>query len=289
MSLASLLRGWALQIARTLITHIQRNGPLSPAASGMRNYAEPTMAEPASGGDGTKEFETTPDLVLITDAYGLFLGVSPSVVDLLGYEQHEIEGRLAIDFMHPLDLAETRDEMRAAKHTGRVRHFYCRYIHKTNRAVEFIWSGIWLEDKGQYVFVGRRPPAHERLPLTHRLDILDGYQITKGMFALSLVLAWFLGLGSNSTVEIRRLVEYFNGNTENWIAFMCGYTVACFVCLIWKQRIFQFAVSIVSIILWIWMGFVTIAAPGYVAAAGIYEIMLGVGSVAVLYYRGRQL
>jgi PAS domain S-box-containing protein len=239
--------------------------------------------------DAANEFETTSDLILITDAYGLFLRVSPSSRDLLGYEPEEIEGRLAPSFIHPTDLAETREEMRASRQSGRARHFYCRYVHKDGYPVELMWSGLWLEDKGQYVFVGRLPPRRVRLPFAHRLDVLDGFQISKGLFALSLVLAWAFDLGNSSTFEIRHLIEHFSGNTTNWIVFMSCYVVASLACLSWKQRLFQFVVSMVSVVIWIWMGFVTMAAPSYVAAAGIYEIMLGVGSICVLYLRGRQL
>jgi PAS domain S-box-containing protein len=247
---------------------------------------EPNSAEP---NDLPSEFETTPDLVLITDPFGLFLRVSPSIKNLLGYERDEIEGRLAIDFIHPLDLAETRDEMRASRQTGRVRHFYCRYIHKSHYSVELVWSGMWLEDKGEYVFIGRKPPARERLPFVHRVDALDGFQVAKGLFALSLVLAWVFDLGNNATFEVRRLVEHFDGNAVNWVVIMGVYAVACLICLAWKHRLIQFIVSIISILIWVWMGFVTLAAPHYVAAAGVYEMMLGLASVYVLYFRGRQL
>lgn len=239
--------------------------------------------------EANSEFETTPDLVLITDPYGLFLRVSPSVKALLGYEPEEVEGRLAIDFIHPSDLAETREQMAASRESGKVRHFYCRYISKEAKPVELVWSGIWFPDKEEYVFLGRVPPKSGRLPFQHRLDVLDGFQIAKGLFALSLVLAWVLDFGNNSTSEIRRIIQYFDRGEIYWASLMSCYVVACLLCLAWKQRMFQFAISIVSVVIWIWMGFVTLASPHYVAAAGIYEIMLGLGSIGVLYHRGRQL
>lgn len=242
-------------------------------------------------GEQEPEFGHTTDLVLVTDAYGLFLKVSENSKELLGYEHTEMEGRLATDFIHPVDLPDTRDETRLIRRYRRLRHFYCRYCPKQSNArpVEFLWTGIWNEQNGTYIFFGRLPKGRERLPLVHRMDVLDGFQISKGLFALSLVLAWCFDLGNNSTYEVRRIVDELNGATVNWVEFMSAYTVACLACLFWKQRWFQFCVSIVSIMIWIWMGFVTLAAPHYVAAAGIYEVILGLGSICVLYYRGRQL
>lgn len=122
------------------------------------------------------------------------------------------------------------------------------------------------------------------------LDILDGFQVSKGLFSASLVLSWLLGIGGNATREVRRLVDGLSGgDAAVWLVALAVYSAACFLCLVWKHRLFQFVVSVISVFIWIWMGFVTLWAPGYAAAAGLYEVMLGLGSIVVLYFRGRQL
>ena len=60
-------------------------------------------------------FETSLDLILVTDRKGVFLNVSPSAKDTLGYAPDEMIGRNAIDFIHPGDLHNTRNEMRLAR------------------------------------------------------------------------------------------------------------------------------------------------------------------------------
>jgi hypothetical protein len=219
----------------------------------------------------------------------MFLRVSPSVVNMLGFEPEEVQGRLAMDFIHPLDLGITRNEMRLIRRTGRPRHFYSRYINKASKPVELIWTGGWFKDKAEYVFVGRRPRGAEKLPLTHRLDLLDGYQISKGLFAVSLVSAWAADIGGFSMAEINNIIVEHDGDVAAFIAFLLTYAVATFTCVVWKHKLFQFIISLISIVMWIWMGFVTLLSPKYIAAAGIYEVMLGVGSIFVLYFRGRQL
>ena len=49
-------------------------------------------------------FETSLDLLLVTDRKGLLVDISPSSKDILGYEPGEMTGHIGIDFIHPDDL-----------------------------------------------------------------------------------------------------------------------------------------------------------------------------------------
>lgn len=254
---------------------------------------QPEHENPGSSADSppdvTPDTGNPDDLVLVTDPYGLFVRVSETSKNYLGYKHTEMEGRLATDFIHRTDLPETRDETRLIRRYKKPRHFYCRYLAKNGNPVEMFWTGMWDEENRNFIFFGRMPVGKQKPPLVHRLDVLDGYQVSKGLFAFSLVLAWCFDLGNNSTYEVRRIVETLNGSTKNWVMLMSAYTCAAVACLVWKQRWFQFIISVISVMLWLWMGVVTLASPNYVAAAGIYEVMLGLGSIVVLYYRGRQI
>ena len=53
-------------------------------------------------------FETSQDLILVTDTAGNFIQVSPSAKTILGYEASEMIGRSAVEFIHPDDLDSTR-------------------------------------------------------------------------------------------------------------------------------------------------------------------------------------
>ena len=52
-------------------------------------------------------FETSHDLILVTDTAGNFIQVSPSAKTILGYEPSDMIGHSAVEFIHPDDL-ETR-------------------------------------------------------------------------------------------------------------------------------------------------------------------------------------
>lgn len=231
-------------------------------------------------------FEKSLDLILVTDHFGKFVRISPSSKEILGYQNQEMVEHLASDFLYPPDLEFTRHQLRMIRYTGSSSSFHCRYVHKNGNVIDLIWKGVWIEEIQQYFFIGRAPTRPE---FFRRLDALDGFQASKGLFAASLVLAWLFNIGNNATLEIRHVLEIVNGQAPYWVAFMAIYSVCCLSCLFYKINRLQFAVSLTSVMIWTWMGVVTILAPKYAAAAGIYELILGVGSICVLYFHGRRL
>jgi PAS domain S-box-containing protein len=100
-------------------------------------------------------FETSQDLILVTDTAGNFVQVSPSSMAILGYEPAEMIGHSAVEFIHPDDLDSTRNEMRSARRGHDMRNFDTRYVHKDGRAVMLSWMGTWSEPVRRHFFVGR--------------------------------------------------------------------------------------------------------------------------------------
>jgi PAS domain S-box-containing protein len=100
-------------------------------------------------------FETSQDLILVTDTAGNFVQVSPSSMAILGYEPAEMIGHSAVEFIHPDDLDSTRNEMRSARRGHDMRNFETRYVHKDGRAVMLTWMGTWSEPVRRHFFVGR--------------------------------------------------------------------------------------------------------------------------------------
>ncbi|MBX3521484.1 MAG: MASE4 domain-containing protein [Xanthobacteraceae bacterium] len=100
-------------------------------------------------------FQTSVDLILVTDRRGKLLRVSPSVKSILGYDVEEMIGHNAIDFINEADLESTRTQMRLARQGQQMRNFETRYNHKDGRVVTLSWTGVWSEDVQQHFFVGR--------------------------------------------------------------------------------------------------------------------------------------
>jgi PAS domain S-box-containing protein len=100
-------------------------------------------------------FETSQDLILITDTAGNLIQVSPSSMTILGYLPEEMIGRSAAEFIHPDDLDSTRQEMRSARRGQQTRNFETRYLHKDGNTVTLTWMGAWSEPVQRHFFVGR--------------------------------------------------------------------------------------------------------------------------------------
>jgi PAS domain S-box-containing protein len=128
-------------------------------------------------------FETSQDLILVTDTAGTFVQVSPSSLAILGYRPDEMIGRSAVQFIHPDDLDSTREEMRSARRGRQMRNFEARYIHKDGQAVMLNWMGSWSEPVRRHFFVGRdlteKHTAEAQLRQAQKMDAVG--QLTGGI------------------------------------------------------------------------------------------------------------
>ena len=113
-------------------------------------------------------FETTLDLILVTDRQGQFTRVSPSTNAILGYRPDEMIGHIGTDFVHPDDLESTRNEMRLARLGHAMRNFETRYVHKDGRTVTLTWTGVWSEPEQRHFFIGRDMTEQKRLEVAER-------------------------------------------------------------------------------------------------------------------------
>jgi PAS domain S-box-containing protein len=100
-------------------------------------------------------FETSQDLILVTDPKGNFVQVSPSSTTILGYRPEEMIGHNAAELIHPDDLERTRVELRSARRGRVMRNFETRYLHKEGQPVTLTWMGVWSEPVHRHFFVGR--------------------------------------------------------------------------------------------------------------------------------------
>ncbi len=128
-------------------------------------------------------FETSQDLILVTDTAGNFVQISPSSMTILGYDPAEMTGHSAVEFIHPEDLENTRQEMRAARRGRKMRSFETRYIRKDGQVVFLNWMGTWSEPARRHFFIGRdvtqQRAAEAQLRHVHKMDAIG--QLTGGI------------------------------------------------------------------------------------------------------------
>ena len=133
-------------------------GEIVGASKTARDITESKRTERALGQEIEERrriFETSQDLILVTDTKGSFVQVSPSSMTILGYRPDEMIGHSAVEFIHPDDLESTREEMRSARRGRHMRNFETRYVHKDGQAVTLTWMGAWSEPVRRHFFVGR--------------------------------------------------------------------------------------------------------------------------------------
>jgi PAS domain S-box-containing protein len=128
-------------------------------------------------------FDSSNDLILVTDTAGNFIQVSPSVTAILGYQPSDMVGHSAVEFIHPDDLEHTRNEMRAARRGQSKRNFETRYIDRQGNAVALNWTGTWSEPVRRHFFIGRdlteKQTAEAQLRHAQKMDAVG--QLTGGV------------------------------------------------------------------------------------------------------------
>ena len=132
---------------------------------------EKTAALAKETAERQRIFETSLDLILITDPQGRYLQVSPSSTVILGYETSEMIGRSAADFVYRDDLEPIRQQMRLARRGYQIRNFPTRYLHRDGRIVTLVWSGVWSKPEQRYFFIGRDMTEHELMEEKFRLAV----------------------------------------------------------------------------------------------------------------------
>ncbi len=127
-------------------------------------------------------FETSQDLILVTDPRGNFVQVSPSSTAIVGYRPEEMIGHSAVKFIHPADLESTRNEMRSARRGRVMRNFVTRYVHKDGRVVSLAWMGTWSEPVKRHFFIGRDMTEM----LSAQEALLDSERMARGIIETAL-------------------------------------------------------------------------------------------------------
>ena len=95
------------------------------------------------------------DTVFVVDEDNQIVFVSDACESLLGYRADEMMGTLITGYMHPDDLAATRDSIHRVMNGQPHIDYRNRYLHKEGDAVHILWSARWYEEERVRIGVAR--------------------------------------------------------------------------------------------------------------------------------------
>ncbi|MBR1172494.1 PAS domain S-box protein [Bradyrhizobium sp. KB893862 SZCCT0404] len=178
--------GQSIDVVLSQVPLRSTDGKIIGASKVARDVTERKRAEMALNREIEERqriFETSQDLILVTDGFGNFIQVSPSVKAILGFSPEDMVGHSAIEFIHPDDLEKTRGEMRTARRGAVKRSFEARYYHHDGHEVTLNWMGTWSEPVKRHFFIGRdlteKQAAEAQLRQVQKMDSIG--QLTGGV------------------------------------------------------------------------------------------------------------
>jgi PAS domain S-box-containing protein len=160
-------------------------------------------------------FDTSLDLILVTDRRGRFIEVSPSSTATLGYRPEEMTGRTGSAFLHPDDLASTRNEMRLALRGQQMRNFEARYVHKNGHDVTIAWNGVWSESEQLHFFIGRDVTDAKRVEqLKNEFVATVNHELRTPLTVIAGSLGLLTGRDAEQLADPRRLLNMAEANCQ---------------------------------------------------------------------------
>ncbi|KJC43603.1 histidine kinase [Bradyrhizobium sp. LTSP849] len=150
--------GTPVEISLSLSPIRGPSGEIIGASGSARSLTEERRAERALQQqieERRQLFDTSQDLIMIMNARGHIVQISPSSEAILGYRPGEMIGRSGVDFIHPDHLDQSRAEMRALRQGGHPKLADTRCFHKDGREVWLSWLGNWSDQAKRFFFVGR--------------------------------------------------------------------------------------------------------------------------------------
>jgi PAS domain S-box-containing protein len=110
------------------------------------------------------------DIICTVDTQARFVQVNSACKATLGYEPHEMINRRALDFIHPDDHKEIQQTVGGILSGVPIRNYATRYLHKSGRVVEMVWSATWSEEDQVIYCVGRDNTEQRRAEAAFRIS-----------------------------------------------------------------------------------------------------------------------
>jgi PAS domain S-box-containing protein len=163
-------------------------------------------------------FETSLDLILVTDRRGQIIEVSPSAMAILGYRPAEMIGHSGVDFIFPDDLDSIRNKMRQVWRGRAMENFETRYVHKNGQVVVLAWNGVWLEIEQLHFFIGRDVTEAKRIErLKNEFVATVSHELRTPLTVITGSLELLTGRGTRQLSDPSRLLNLAQANSQRLV------------------------------------------------------------------------
>jgi PAS domain S-box-containing protein len=131
-----------------------------PHTQRERAKAETVLRETRDALDQESEehrrlFETSVDLIVVTDADRIIRRISNSCEAILGYRTDELLNRYGGELASPDDIDAFRDGLDRSLHGEVIQNVECRFRHKHGHDVVLQISGVWSPRAQRFFLIGR--------------------------------------------------------------------------------------------------------------------------------------
>jgi PAS domain S-box-containing protein len=168
-------------------------------------------------------FDTSTDIILVTDHRGEVVEISPSSMAVLGYRPDEMFGRNGLNFIHPDDLERTRDRMRLARRGQPTQNCDTRYVRKDGSVVTLAWSGAWSEDDQLHFFIGRDVTAAKHIErIKNEFVATMNHELRTPLTSLGGALGLLIANAEATTSPTLRLLTIAKANCQRLIRLVSG-------------------------------------------------------------------
>lgn len=123
-------------------------------------------------------FETSVDIIIVTDSDRVITRISRSCETLLGYEPAEMTGRYGGEFVAATHTETLRNELILCRRGEAIRSFQCDLIHKNGSLVPVTLTGVWSDQAQRFFLIGhdmtRQRAIEQKLTHLAHFDELTG-------------------------------------------------------------------------------------------------------------------
>ena len=123
-------------------------------------------------------FDTSVDLIVVTDRNRIITRISPSCEAMLGYRADEMLGHYGGDFISPANIPALKTELELCAQGKSIRNFPSEFVHKNGHTIAVALAGVWSERVQRFFIIGRdmteQNEAEKMLAALAHFDQLTG-------------------------------------------------------------------------------------------------------------------